>query len=130
MIRVEKIACGWDVQVKDDNLRKEFSLVAAACMQRLTKDELIDLVIKAADHVEELKEHNDRQSKIFQRRFAHLMEINGYILSDMARACRIPDDDVELIRHGIIPSRDTLLKMAAIFDVEEAYFYGVENETD
>ena len=130
MIRVEKIGNTWDVQVRDDDLKKEFALVAAVVMKKLTLEETLDLVRKAAGHVEDYIETNDRQSKIFQRRFAHLMELNSFCLDDMARAWRIPDEDVVDIRQGAIPSTETLRKLAQIFHVDVRYFFGVENETD
>ena len=130
MIRVEKIGNGWDVQVRDDDLKKEFALVAAVVMKKLSLDETLDLVRKAAGHVEDYVETNDRQSKIFQRRFAHLMELNAYCLADMARAWDIPPEDVRDIRDGVIPSTETLRKLAQIFKVDVRFFFGVENETD
>lgn len=130
MIRVERIRGGWDVQVRDDDLRKEFALVAAVVMRKLSLEETLELVKRAADHVDEYKETNDKQSKIFIRRFAHLMELNSFCLADMARAWGIPDDDVQDIKDGLIPSTETLRKLAQIFHVDERYFFGVENETD
>lgn len=130
MIRVERVDNGWEIQVRDDDLRKEFGLVAAACMRRIPKEEMLELVRKAADHVDEVMEMDNKQSKLFQRRFWHLMEINGYILEDMARAWNFPQEDVEDIKNGAIPSKETLLKMTVIFHVDIKYFFGVENETD
>lgn len=130
MIRVERVEKGWEIQVRDDDLRKEFGLVAAACMRRIPIEEMLELVRKAADHVDEVMEMDNKQSKLFQRRFWHLMEINGYILEDMARAWNFPQEDVEDIKNGAIPSKETLLKMTVIFHVDIKYFFGVENETD
>lgn len=130
MIRVERVEKGWEIQVRDDDLRKEFGLVAAACMRRIPIEEMLELVRKAADHVDEVMEMDKKQSKLFQRRFWHLMEINGYILEDMARAWNFPQEDVEDIKNGAIPSKETLLKMTVIFHVDIRYFFGVENETD
>lgn len=130
MIRVERVEKGWEIQVRDDDLRKEFGLVAAACMRRIPIEEMIELVRKAADHVDEVMEMDKKQSKLFQRRFWHLMEINGYILEDVARAWNFPQEDVEDIKNGAIPSKETLLKMTVIFHVDIKYFFGVENETD
>lgn len=130
MIRVERVDNGWEIQVRDDDLRKEFGLVAAACMRRIPIEEMLELVRKAADHVDEVVEMDNKQSKLFQRRFWHLMEINGYILEDMARAWNFPQEDVEDIKNGAIPSKETLLKMTVIFHVDIKYFFGVENETD
>ena len=104
--------------------------MAVVVMKKIPLEETLDLVKRAADYVEEYKETNDRQSKIFSRRFAHLMELNAFCLTDMARAWNIPDEDVEDIRHGVIPSTETLRKLAQIFHVDERYFFGVENETD
>ena len=130
MIRVDRVDNGWEIQVRDDDLRKEFGLVAAACMRRIPKEEMLELVRKAADHVDEVMEMDNKQSKLFQRRFWHLMEINGYILEDMARAWNFPQEDIEDIKNGAIPSKETLLKMTVIFHVDIRYFFGVENETD
>ena len=130
MIRVERVDNGWEIQVRDDDLRKEFGLVAAACMRRIPKEEMLELVRKAEDHVEKVMEMDNKQSKLFQRRFWHLMEINGYILEDMARAWNFPQEDIEDIKNGAIPSKETLLKMTVIFHVDIKYFFGVENETD
>ena len=130
MIRVERVDNGWEIQVRDDDLRKEFGLVAAACMRRIPMEEMLELVRKAADHVDEVMEMDNKQSKLFQRRFWHLMEINGYILEDMARAWNFPQEDIEDIKNGAIPSKETLLKMTVIFHVDINYFFGVENETD
>lgn len=130
MIRVERVDNGWEIQVRDDDLRKEFGLVAAACMRRIPIEEMLELVRKAADHIDEVVEMDNKQSKLFQRRFWHLMEIHGYILEDMARAWNFPQEDVEDIKNGAIPSKETLLKMTVIFHVDIKYFFGVENETD
>lgn len=130
MIRVEKIENGWDVQVRDDDLKKEFALVAAAVMRKYTLEQTLDLVRAAALNRDVVNETNDKQSRLFQRRFSHLMELNSFCLADMARAWRIPPEDVEDIKHGAIPSTETLRKLAQIFHVDVKYFFGVENETD
>jgi hypothetical protein len=132
MIRVERVGKnGWDVQVIDDSIRTEFSLVAAAVMRIVPKEEMIELVRKAAEHTNEMMQLNDKQSKLFYRRLFHQLELKNMTFQDLMQELGpLSLEDQADIQCGAIPSLETVRKIAKRFGVTECYLFGAENGAD
>ena len=131
MIKVEKISrYEYEVHVTNSDLRKEFALAAAAVLNVLPLEEVLEIVRLAADHTADIRKMNDVQSKKFSLRLFHLIELNNMTMNELIVAENIPEKDVRAIKEGIIPSLETVKKIAKRFGVTHCYLFGVENETD
>lgn len=128
MIRVERLGHCWDVQIRCDDPDKEFALVAAAMMKVIPPEKMIRLIAGAVKMSPEVIDMDKEQSKIFNLRLAHLLEINRMNLRGLCQELELPKEDCEDLEGGVIPSIEAVGKIAERFGVSQDYlfhdFYG------
>lgn len=128
MIRVERLGHCWDVQIRCDDPDKEFALVAAAMMKVIPPEKMIRLIAGAVKMSPEVIDMDKEQSKLFNLRLAHLLEINRMNLRGLCQELELPKEDCEDLEGGVIPSIEAVGKIAERFGVSQDYlfhdFYG------
>lgn len=123
MIRVERLGYCWDVQIRCDDPEKEFALVAAAMMKVIPPEKMIRLIAGAVKMSPEVIDMDKEQSKIFNLRLAHLLEINRMNLRGLCQELELPKEDCEDIETGVIPSIEAIGKIAKRFGVTQDYLF-------
>lgn len=128
MIRVERLGHCWDVQIRCDDPDKEFALVAAAMMKVIPPEKMVRIIAGAMKMSPEVIDMDKEQSKLFNLRLAHLLEINRMNLRGLCQELELPKEDCEDLEGGVIPSIEAVGKIAERFGVSQDYlfhdFYG------
>lgn len=128
MIRVERLGHCWDVQIRCDDPDKEFALVAAAMMKVIPPEKMVRIIAGAMKMSPEVIDMDKEQSKLFNLRLAHLLEINRMNLRGLCQELELPKEDCEDLEAGVIPSIEAVGKIAERFGVSQDYlfhdFYG------
>lgn len=130
MIRVEKIGQNWDVQIRVDRPEREFALVAAAMMKVIPPERMIQLIRSAERMCTEVIDLDKEQSKLFNMRLTHLLEIYGMSIKGLCQELGLPKEDCEDLESRVIPSLEAIDKIANRFCVSQDYlfdgYYGKE----
>lgn len=123
MIRVERLGHCWDVQIRCDDPDKEFALVAAAMMKVIPPEKMVRIIAGAMKMSPEVIDMYKEQSKIFNLRLAHLLEINRMNLRGLCQELGLPKEDCEDLESGVIPSIEAIDKIAKRFNVSQDYLF-------
>lgn len=131
MIRVENIGGAVDVQIRteeDGDIIKEYALVTMALMNEVPIEKLHAVFIGCAAHKDKIKGLHEKQTKAFNLRLMHILELNSLTIDELSKEIQLSDQDREDLKGGTIPSAEGLDKISKRFGLSVEYLLGADKE--
>ena len=100
-----------------------------ALMNEVPIEILHKVFMRCIEHKGEIKELHEKQTKAFNLRLMHILELNSLTIDELSKEIQLSDCDREALKGGTtIPSVEGLDKISKRFGLSVEYLLGADKE--